>query len=123
MTLADQVLGTGSRVLDFHAAWEAATSAGFTRLEETFALGSSVNSLEGAIQSLTGFLGLDAVDRTNRVQSGAATHTLLLSGIFRGAKEILARARLAISDSQVTMQLTVRCQDVNVAELIISSVG
>ncbi|XP_033303543.1 coatomer subunit gamma [Bombus bifarius] len=123
VTLADQIRGIGNRGLDFGAAWEAAAAGGFTKLEETFALGSSVNSLEGAIQSLTGFLGLDAVERTNRVQAGAATHNLLLNGIFRGGKEVLARARLAISDSQVTMQLTVLCQDADVAELIISSVG
>lgn len=123
ITLADQVRGIGNRVLDFGAAWDAAAAKGYTKLEETFALGPSVTSLEGAIQSLTGFLGLDAVDRTNRVQSGAAAHNLLLSGIFRGGKEVLARARLALSDNQVTMQLSVLCQDPDVADLIISSVG
>lgn len=123
ITLADQVRGIGNRVLDFGAAWDAAAAKGYAKLEETFALGPSVTSLEGAIQSLTGFLGLDAVDRTNRVQSGAAAHNLLLSGIFRGGKEVLARARLALSDNQVTMQLSVLCQDPDVADLIISSVG
>lgn len=123
VTLADQVRGTGNRGLDFGAAWEAASAKAFIKLEETFALGPSVTSLEGAIQSLTGFLGLDAVERSNRVQSGAAAHNLLLSGIFRGGKEILARARLALSGNEVTMQLSVLCQDPDVAELIISSVG
>ncbi|XP_053971097.1 coatomer subunit gamma [Hylaeus volcanicus] len=123
VTLADQVRGIGSRGLDFNAAWDAAVAKEFAKLEETFALGPSVTSLEGAIQSLTGFLGLDAVERSNRVQSGATSHNLLLSGIFRGGKEILARARLALSGSQVTMQLSVLCQDPDVAELIVSSVG
>lgn len=123
MTLADQVRGMGTKGLDFSAAWDAAAAKGFTKMEETFALGPSVNSLEGAIRSLTGFLGLDAVEQTNKVPANAAAHNLLLSGIFRGGKEVLARARLALSDNQVTMQLSVLCPDPDVAGLIICSVG
>lgn len=122
VTLADQIQGMGSGGLDFGTAWEVAVTKGYTKLEETFVLGTSVTTLEGAIQSLTGFLGLEAVERSNRVQSGATWHLLLLSGVFRGGKEVLARARLALSDSQVTMQLSVLCQDREVAELIVSSV-
>ncbi|XP_031827080.1 coat protein (coatomer) gamma isoform X2 [Nomia melanderi] len=123
VTLADQVRGLGNRGINFNAAWATAAAKGYAKLEETFALDPSVNSLEGAIQSLTGFLGLDVVDRTNRVQAGAVAHNLLLSGVFRGGKEVLARARLALSGTQVTMQLSVFCPDPDVAELIISSVG
>ena len=123
VTLADQVRGMGTKGLDFSAAWDAAAAKGFSKMEETFALGPSVNSLEGAIRSLTGFLGLDAVEQTNKVPANAAAHNLLLSGVFRGGKEVLARARLALSDNQVTMQLSVLCPDPDVAELIISSVG
>ncbi|CAK9831953.1 Coatomer subunit gamma [Anthophora retusa] len=123
VTLADQVRGIGNKGVDFDDAWVAAAAKGFTKLEETFALGPSVTSLEGAITSLTGFLGLEAVQRTTRVPYGTAAHNLLLCGMFRGGKEVLARARLALSGSQVTMQLSVLCQDPDVAELIISSVG
>lgn len=122
VTLADQMRGVATRGMDFGAAWEAATDKGFVKMEETFVLGPSVTSLEGAIQSLTGFLGLEAVERSNRVQAGAAAHNLLLSGVFRGRKEILARARLALANNQVTMQLSVLCQDPEVAGLVISSV-
>ncbi|XP_043249063.1 coatomer subunit gamma [Colletes gigas] len=123
VTLADQVRGMGNRGLDFGAAWEAALAKEYAKLEETFALGPSVTTLEGAIQSLTGFLGLDAVERSNRVPSGATVHNLLLSGVFRGGKDVLARARLALFGNQVTMQLSVLCQDPDIAELIVSSVG
>lgn len=123
VTLADQIRGVGNRSLDFNTAWDTNTAKGFSKLEETFALGASVTTLEGAIQSLTGFLGLEAVERSNKVQSGAAAHNLLLSGIFRGGKEVLARARLALSGTQVTMQLSVLCHDPDVADLIVSSVG
>ncbi|XP_066585204.1 coatomer subunit gamma [Prorops nasuta] len=122
VTLADQMQGSANRGTDFGSLWEVATSKGFSKMEETFALGANVTSLEGAVQSLTGFLGLDAAERTDRVAAGTVAHTLLLCGVFRGGKEILARARLALTDSQVTMQLTVLCQDSEVAELILSSV-
>ncbi|XP_012222382.1 coatomer subunit gamma [Linepithema humile] len=123
VTLADQVRGIGNRGFDFNTAWDTYAAKGFMKLEETFVLGGSVTSLEGAIQSLTGFLGLEAVERSNKVQSGATAHNLLLSGIFRGRKEVLARARLALIGTQVTMQISVLCQDPDVADLIVSAVG
>lgn len=123
ITLADQVRGVDNRGFDFNTAWDTFVAKGFVKLEETFVLGGSVTSLEGAIQSLTGFLGLEAVERSNRVQSGATAHNLLLSGIFRGRKEVLARARLALIGTQVTMQISVLCQDPDVADLIVSAVG
>jgi coatomer protein complex subunit gamma len=44
------------------------------------------------------------------------------SGVFRGGIEVLARAKLALSDG-VTMHLTVRSQDPDVSELITTTVG
>lgn len=43
-------------------------------------------------------------------------------GLFRGGFDILVRAKLALSDG-VTMQLTVRSTNADVAELITSAVG
>ncbi|XP_046742906.1 coatomer subunit gamma [Diprion similis] len=123
VTLADQMRGVGKQGVDFNAAWDAGATRGFSELEETFALGASVTTLGGAVQSLVGFLGLEAVERSHRVATDAVGHTLLLGGIFRGGKEVLARARLALADSQVTMQLSVRSSDPDVAELVTSSVG
>lgn len=123
MTLSDQMRGTGGRGIDFSAAWDSGAARNFAELEETFVLGASVTTLEGAVQSLVGFLGLESVERSHRVAPDSVGHTLLLAGIFRGAKEVLARARLALADGQVTMQLSVRSPDPNVAELITSSVG
>lgn len=123
ITIADQIRGVGNRGMDFNTVWDTYAAKGYAKLGETFSLGESVTSLEGAIQSLTEFLGLEAVERSNKVQSGAAAHILLLSGVFRGGKEILARARLALSGTQVTMQLSVLCQDREVVDLIVSSVG
>lgn len=120
--MRDQIRGSAPSNFDFASAWEAASARNYVTHEQIFALGAGVTTLEAAIQSLVLFLGLVPVERSDRVKSGATQHTLLLAGVFRGGKEVLARAKLALTD-QVTMQFTVRSQDPEVAELIISSVG
>lgn len=123
ITLADQMKGIKTRGIDMNAAWESCASRGFTCIDDTFALGTDVTSLEGAVKSLVGFLGLEPADRSDRVQPNSTSHVLLLHGSFRGGKEIFARARLAIANSQVTMQLSVRSKDPAVASLVLASVG
>lgn len=45
-----------------------------------------------------------------------------IPGVFRGGAEVLLRAKLALSDG-VTMQLTVRSTDSDVAEVVSSAIG
>lgn len=122
ITLRDQVRSSNTRNVDFSSLWESAETRDFVTDEQIFALGDSITSIEAAIQSLIILVGLEPVERSDRVKSGATQHTLLLSGVFRGGKEVLARAKLVLTD-QVTMQFTVRSQDSEIAELIVSSVG
>uniref|UniRef100_A0A6V7J347 Coatomer subunit gamma C-terminal domain-containing protein n=1 Tax=Bracon brevicornis TaxID=1563983 RepID=A0A6V7J347_9HYME len=123
ITLADQMRGSGIRGMDFAAAWEQSVARGFGNMEDTFALGANVTTLEAAVQSLLGFLGLEPQERSDRVAAGATSHVLLLHGFFRGGKEIFARARLAVANSEVTMQLSVRSQDPDIAAVVLASVG
>ncbi|XP_015123527.1 coatomer subunit gamma [Diachasma alloeum] len=123
ITLSDQMRGSGSRGMDMGAAWEAAPTRGFTCMEDTFALGANVTTLEAAVQSLLGFLALEPQERSDRVAAGATSHVLKLHGFFRGGKEIFARARLALANSEVTMQLSIRSQDPDVASVVLASVG
>jgi coatomer protein complex subunit gamma len=116
------VRGTGSRSLDFSSSWENAATRGFITTEQIFVLGAHITTLEEAIQSLVNFFGLDIVERSDRVKSGSRQHTLLLSGVFRGGKEILVRAKLVLTN-RVTMQFTVRTQDPRIAELMMSLIG
>lgn len=44
------------------------------------------------------------------------------SGVYRGGYDILVRAKLALAEG-VTMQLTVRSTNSDVAELVTSAVG
>lgn len=46
----------------------------------------------------------------------------LFTGVFRGGAEVLLRTKLALADG-VTMQLTVRSTDSDVAESVSSAIG
>ena len=61
-------------------------------------------------------------ERSDKVGEGKSSHTLLLSGLFRGGVEVLVRAKLALSEG-VAMQLTVRSQDPQVSELMTTAVA
>ncbi|XP_018336880.1 coatomer subunit gamma [Agrilus planipennis] len=107
--------------INWAAAWEAAAARGYIEMEDTYSL-SSTNTLEEAVKNIVQFLGLQPQERTDIVLEGKTTHTLLLAGVFRGGIEVLVRTKLALADG-ITMQLTVRSPDSDIAELIISAVG
>merc|ERR1740128_359679 len=102
LTVADHV----QRVLkaNFGAAWDEIGDQ--NELEDTYAL-SAMKTLEQAVKQISQFMGMQACERSDKVPEGKSSHTLLLSGVYRGGAEVLVRARLALSDG-VTMQLTVR---------------
>ena len=55
-------------------------------------------------------LGMGPCERTDRVQEGKSSHSLLLAGVFRGGHDVLSKVRLALdpSDQSVTMNIIVR---------------
>lgn len=121
LALADHVLKVAN--VDFAGSWEDLGPE--SELEDTFVL-STYSSLQQAIQSIQGFLGMHACERSDQVAEGKSTHTLFLSGVFRGGAKILVRARLALGlggEPGVTMSMTVRSSDSTVPELILTSVG
>lgn len=76
ITLADQIQKISKA--NWGAAWEEA-EATFYELEDTYAL-SSMNNLEEAVTNIVKFLGLQPAERSDKVQKGKTTHTLLLAG-------------------------------------------
>jgi hypothetical protein len=68
------------------------------------------------------FFVVQPCERSDKVGEGKSSHTLLLSGLFRGGVEVLVRAKLALSEG-VAMQLTVRSQDPQVSELMTTAVA
>merc|ERR1719499_1266388 len=115
LTVADFVQRTMKA--NFAAAWEELGPA--NELEDTYQL-SNMKTLEEAVKQVSQYLGLQACERSDKVAEGKSSHALFLAGVFRGGHEVLVRAKLALSDG-VTMQLTVRSEDPNVAELITST--
>jgi len=116
ITVADYV----QRVMkgNFGAAWDELGER--NELADTFSL--PIKTLEEAVKNLVLYLGLQACERSDKVPEGKSSHTLLLSGVFRGGVEVLARAKLALSD-EVAMQLTVRSEDPAVAEVMTTVIG
>jgi len=105
----------------FLTTWEEMGSA--NELQETFSL-PAIRSLEEAVRNIISFLGLQPCEWSDKVPDGKSSHTLLLSGIFRGGFDVLVRSKLALSpEGGVTMQLSVRSGDAEVSELVASAVG
>jgi len=98
-------------------------------VDETYAL-SAFKSIEEATKNIVGFMGMQPCDRTDKVtesKSGgpAHSHTILLAGVFRGQHEVLVKIQLAMTSSSeegVTMKITVRCLDEEVAQFVASAV-
>ncbi|XP_025106281.1 coatomer subunit gamma-2-like [Pomacea canaliculata] len=118
VTVADHV----QKVLkaNFAASWEEVGPE--NELEDTYAL-ATVNTLEDAIKNITQYLGLQPCERSDKVPEGKSSHTLYLSGIFRGGHDALVRAKLALDSSGVTMQLTVRSTDPSVSEILATAIA
>lgn len=102
---------------NFGAAWDSLEN----EVEETFAL-TSVNSVSEAVSNILSFMGMQACERSDKVQEGKTSHTLFLSGVFRGGKEALLKVKFAMVEG-VAINLVVRSADPTVSEVIASSVG
>eukprot|EP01137_Pigoraptor_chileana_P009086 Opistho-2@56821 len=105
---------------EFEPAWEAAGDDG--QVEETFAL-SSMKSLEEAVTSVVGFLGMFPCKKSDVIAKGKNTHVLLLSGIFKGGDQVLAKAQLVFEPTGVAMQLTVRSPNPATSEIICAAIA
>lgn len=117
VTVADHV----QKVIksNFSAAWDELENG--YESEDTYSL-SSMKTLQEAVQNITKHFGMQVCERSDRVPEGKSSHTLYLSGLFRGGHGVLARARLVLKDG-VTMQLAVRSDNEIAAQVILSAVS
>eukprot|EP00128_Syssomonas_multiformis_P002981 Colp12_sorted_trinity150504_noHs@28643 len=119
VTASDHILPVG--VNNFGAAWDELGAD--AELEETFEL-TAMKSLEESVTAVIGYLGMQPCERSDKIPAGKASHTLVLSGLFRGGQRALVRARMAYqAASGVTMQLAVRSTSPEVSEIIMSCVS
>jgi len=103
---------------NFGAAWEEVGEG--NELSDTFSL--PMKTLDEAVKNIVLFLGLQPCERSDKVPEGKSSHTLMLSGVFRGGVEVLVKAKLALSDG-IAMQLCVRSEDPGVAELMTMAIA
>lgn len=113
---------------DFNASWEELDPS--IEVEETYQL-SIFKSIEEAVKNVVAFMGMHPCDRSDRVSSSSdgrklPSHTLFLSGVFKGTNEVLIRAKFAINlndpDAGVTMKISVRSNDFTVSNFVAASV-
>lgn len=96
-------------------------------IQETYSL-SAFKDLEEAIKNVICFMGMQPCERTDKLPHGRQSthHSLKLTGHFRGEEEVLVQIKLAIDvynpEAGVTMQLSVRCQDLDIAEFIAGAI-
>jgi len=116
VTVADHV----QRVMkgNFAAAWEEIGAE--NELEDTFSL--PFKTIDEAVKNIVTYLGLQPCERSDKVTEGRSSHSLLLSGVYRGGLEVLVKAKLALSEG-VAMQLTVRSEDASVSEIMATAVA
>ena len=81
-----------------------------------------MKTLDEAVKNIVLFPGLQPCERSDKVPEGKSSHTLLLSGVFRGGVEVLVKAKLALSDG-VAMQLMVRSESPEIAELMTTAIA
>lgn len=110
---------------NFQSTWDDLGSD--KEMQETYSL-SAFNNLEEAIKNVICFIGMQPCERTDKLQHGKQSthHSLKLAGLFRGEEEVLVQIKLAIDiynqEAGVTMQLSVRCTDPDIADFIASTI-
>jgi len=78
--------------------------------------------LSDAVKQISGYMGMQPCERSDKIESNKSSHTLLLAGVYRGGHDVLVRARLAKSEG-VTMKITIRSDSLNACEVIAAAVG
>ena len=78
--------------------------------------------LSDAVKQISGYMGMQPCERSDKVDGNKSSHTLLLAGVYRGGHDVLVRARLAKSEG-VTMKITIRSDSLNACEVIAAAVG
>ncbi|KAF7325415.1 Coatomer subunit gamma [Mycena venus] len=91
---------------------------------ETFGLGTSVESLKAACDSIIEVLNMEPLGGTE-VPTSSSVHTLQLSGLVTGGGgKVLVRCRMTFSQGVgVTLELGVRAEKQDVCQLVVNAVG
>ena len=116
---ADFMLKT--EVPSFVAVWQ---KMGENQIQEAggFRL-SQMSSVQEAVQKIITVLGMQPCENTGTVADDAASHLLVLSGIFCGGFKVLVRAQLSMPTSGCILKAIVRSDNAEVAKMVIEFLG
>eukprot|EP00054_Salpingoeca_dolichothecata_P036912 m.9153 g.9153 ORF g.9153 m.9153 type:complete len:869 (-) comp7141_c0_seq1:143-2749(-) len=103
---------------NFAAAWE--ELEGQAESDETYEL--PMGSLEEAVTKISEFLGMQACEKSHKVNPSKNSHNLYLAGVYVGGHDVLAQAKLTF-DGAVQLQLQVRSTDENTCDMVASCIG
>jgi len=110
---------------NFQTTWDELGSD--KEVQETYSL-NELKDLEEATKNVICFMGMQPCERSDKLSLGKQSthHSLKLAGLFRGEEEVLVQIKLAIDvynpEAGVTMQLSVRCQDLDIGEFIAGTI-
>jgi len=121
VSTSDYVQGTF--VANFKEKWEEIGDE--FEVVETYSL-TTMKSLQGAVDEVTKFLGMQAADRTEQVPPKKSKHILLLSGNFitpEATVPALVRVRMMFTEGQgAQMELAVRSTNDDVSTAVASAI-
>ncbi|KAJ7757433.1 coatomer subunit gamma [Mycena metata] len=108
--------------MQFGAEWD--RLKGGPSATETFGLGTAVESLKAACDSIVEVLNMEPLGGTE-VPTSTSVHTLQLSGLVTGGGgKVLVRCRMTFSQGVgVTLELGVRAEKQDVCQLVVNAVG
>ncbi|KAJ7044941.1 coatomer subunit gamma [Mycena alexandri] len=108
--------------VQFGAEWD--RLKGGPSATETFGLGTAVESLKAACDSIIEVLNMEPLGGTE-VPTSTSVHTLQLSGLVTGGGgKVLVRCRMTFSQGVgVTLELGVRAEKQDVCQLVVNAVG
>jgi coatomer protein complex subunit gamma len=82
------------------------------------------------VKKIISYMGTQPYEQLDKVAEGKASHTLYLTGIYRGEHDVLVRAKMALEETSadpstttITMQLTIRSTDRSAVQVIASAIA
>ncbi|XP_065581103.1 LOW QUALITY PROTEIN: coatomer subunit gamma-2-like [Artemia franciscana] len=76
-----------------------------------------------AVWKVANHLGLRPCMDSDSVTSGKSTHTVMLSGLFRGGYNLLAIGWMGLSEEGIDIKLVLRSSSTEISELIVSTMA
>jgi coatomer protein complex subunit gamma len=104
-------------VHNFRAAWEELGEE--TEMADSYGLGPR-ESIQDAVEAVVAILGMQVCEGTDAVPPNARSHTSLLSGVFIGDVQALARLKFGMeaASREVAMNVVVRAGAPEVSEMV-----